>query len=323
MYSGTSASSVTTKARSGISTNTTSFTNLTSGETYYAKVVLMTTDDNFLPATSSTVSLLTNHIDETKTVKSLKSFNAVYNGGNAIPASGTGGYYVIPTNVSASSVTAYTVVNYTGGTVSSDGFEVKLKVTNLSFTGTSANTASGLNTSTGGIKVNSRETVTGSIWTVYEIQGVYDGIYSDNKITVRQERNRIESYTGYTTPSGKTFTATVIPASGGTSTIRSSGSVTQGRRPVYTSTATGALEIFTVTSGVKTGVTGNQYVASKGTVTSNTTTALTVTGWYATNTGATAETTIYVTQAENKITGATWNSISPSTTTYSKQPVSP
>jgi hypothetical protein len=159
VYTGTTPTNITTKAKSGLTSKQTTLTGLSSGKTYYAKVALITTNENFKSVTSSTVTLLTNYIDTTKTTYSLKSFNATYNGGNDIPASGTGtNTYMTPTNVSASSVTSYTVCDYDRNVVSTDSFEDKTVVysSSLTFVGTKSNTGLDISASTGAIKVDTR-----------------------------------------------------------------------------------------------------------------------------------------------------------------------
>lgn len=163
IYSG-NTTNPTTRIESSLAGSTKQYTinNLTSGKTYYVKVAVKSTNPNYTPVTSSTLEVKTNYVGNTS-IK-LKSFNAVYNNGNAIHASGTNGNYITPTNVSASSVTSYTVVNYSGSEVTSDNYEEKVVVysSDLTFSGVKSNTGLDISASTGAIKVDTRGTVSGS-----------------------------------------------------------------------------------------------------------------------------------------------------------------
>ncbi len=118
-----------------------------------------------------------------------------------------------------------------------------------------------------------------------------------------QGKNEIVSYTGHSGLSGKTISASKVPAGGGTSTITWAGTASATRKPVYTSTATGSSVSYTPT--VSTAVTGNSAVSSKGVTISNETTAIaTVTGYYWTD-ELTASTTTSVKQNGNYVTGLT------------------
>lgn len=118
-----------------------------------------------------------------------------------------------------------------------------------------------------------------------------------------QGKNEIVSYTGHSGLSGKTISASKVPAGGGTSTITWTGTASATRQPVYTSTATGSSVSYNPT--VSTAVTGNSAVASKGITISNETTAIaTVTGYYWAD-GLTASTTTSVKQNGNYVTGLT------------------
>ncbi len=112
--------------------------------------------------------------------------------------------------------------------------------------------------------------------------------------------NEIVSYTGHANLQGRTISASVVPAAGGTSTITWSGTATATRKPVYTSTATG--NSVTYNPSVSTAISGNTAVGTKGTTISNETTAInTVTGYYYAD-GLTASTTTSVKQAGNYVT---------------------
>jgi hypothetical protein len=127
-----------------------------------------------------------------------------------------------------------------------------------------------------------------------------DAVPSVTASTSGSVSNSVDSYTEYGTPTGKSISGSQVPAAGGTSTITWSGTPSQTRKPVYTSTATGSSETFTPT--ISTAVTGNSAVGSKGTTISNATTAIaTVTGYYWAN-GKTASTTCAVIQAGNYVT---------------------
>lgn len=304
MFTGTSQSSINTVVAAAVSTTQYTKTGLNSGATYYVGVSAITSNENYTNSDKATASTKTSSYVVGST--SLSRLTASY---NTAPASASTQY---PSGVACSAHTAMTIVRFDGITTSS-WTETQNVSSSINY-GISGNVEDcTINASNGAVSVPSRQDVTGYSRTVGKVYAIYNGMTSSNAVTVSQSSNTRTGYTDYSEPYGGSFSATTVPASGGTSTPRlyNSSSVRQTRKSVYTSGYIGDPEEFrptTITSG-KTND-SDFVIPSKGTVTSDTTT--TYGGvWYAAN-DVTAQTTVAISQSANTITGYTCSISSPS-----------